>query len=76
MTIGDQTGQDIDETIDWAAMASMLNLWDIFELIDDTFDDGPFAQKQFIDPRQQAVFHVFPEFGDELYPECHLKLIK
>jgi hypothetical protein len=66
MAIGNQAGNDIDETMDWAAMAGMLNLRDIFELIYDAFDDGPFAQEQFVDPREQAVFHVFLEFGDKL----------
>ena len=66
MAISDQTGKDVDEAVDRAAMTSMLNLGDIFELIDDAFDDGPFAQEQFVNPRQQAVFHVFPELGNEL----------
>ena len=51
MTIGDQAGNDVDETINGAAMASMLNLRDVFELIDDAFDDGSFAQEQFVHPR-------------------------
>jgi hypothetical protein len=29
-----------DERVDRAAMAGMLNLRDVFELIHDTFDDG------------------------------------
>jgi len=76
MAIGDQAGKDIDETIAWAAMASMLNLRDIFELINDAFEDGTFAQEQFVHQREQAVFHVFLEFGDELNAERLQELFK
>ena len=57
-------------------MAGMLNLGDIFELIDDAFEDGALAQEQFVDPREQAVFHVFIEFGDELDSERFQELFK
>ena len=48
MAIGDQAGDDIDETVGQAAMTSMLNLRNVFELIHDTLNDGSFAQDQFI----------------------------
>ena len=60
MTIGDQTGQDIDEAIEWA----VLNLRNILELIDDTFDDGTFAEQDLIDHRHQTIFHVSFDLGD------------
>ena len=43
MAIGDQTGQDVDEAIERTAMPGVLNLRNILELIDDTFDDGTLA---------------------------------
>ena len=43
MAIGDQASNDVDETVDWAAMTRMLNLRDVLELIHDTFNDGSFA---------------------------------
>jgi hypothetical protein len=52
MAISDQAGDDIDETVGQAAMTSMLNLRNVFELIDYTFNDGSFAQEQFIDQRE------------------------
>ena len=76
MAISDQASNNVNETVDRAAVAGMLNLRDIFELIDDAFNDGPFAQKQFIHPREQAVFHVFLEFGDELDTERLQELFK
>ena len=48
MAIGDQASNDIDETVDWAAMARMLNLRDVLELIDHAVNDGASAQEQLI----------------------------
>jgi len=42
MTISDQTGNDIDEAVGRTAMAGMLDLRDVFELIHNTFNDGTF----------------------------------
>jgi hypothetical protein len=69
MAIGDQASHNVDETVDRTAMTSMLNLRDVLELIDDAFNDSPFAQEQFVHPGQQAVLHVLSEFGDELHAE-------
>ena len=76
MAKSSQAGNDIDEAVDWAAMASMLNLRDIFELIHHAFNDGAFAQEQFVHQRQQAIFHVFPQFGDKLHTERLQELFK
>jgi hypothetical protein len=43
MAVGDEACDQIDQEVDGAAMARMLNLTDIFELIGDGFDDGTFA---------------------------------
>jgi len=40
MTISNQSGNNIDEGIDRAAMASMFNLRNVFELIHHTLNDG------------------------------------
>lgn len=45
-------------------------------MIHHTFDDGSFSQEQYVDPRERAVFHVFPEFGDELDANGLLELFK
>ena len=76
MAIGDQASNDIDETVDGAAVASMLNLRNVFELIHHALNDGPFAEKEFVHYGEQAVFHVFPEFGDELHTERLRELFK
>ena len=44
VTVGDEAAEEIDEEVDGAAMARVLNLGDVFELIEDGFDNRPFAQ--------------------------------
>lgn len=44
----------------------MLNLGNVLELVIDGFDDGAFAQEDFVEPRHELVEHVFAQFGDEL----------
>jgi len=41
-------------------------LRDVLELVIDGFDEGAFAQEEFIEPRHELVAHVFAQFGDEL----------
>ena len=43
MTIGNQACDQVDQEVDGAAMARMLDLRDVFELISDGLDDGSFA---------------------------------
>ena len=45
MTVGDQASNDVDETVDRAAMAGVLNLRDVLELINHALDDSSFAQE-------------------------------
>src|SRR5512145_328376 len=76
MAIGDQASNDIEETVDRATMASMLNLGDVFKLIDNAFNDGSFAQEELVYQRQQAIFHVFAKLGDELHAKGLKELFK
>ncbi len=43
MAVGDQPSDQVDQEVDRAAMARMLNLRDVFELVRDGLDDGAFA---------------------------------
>ena len=43
MAVGDQPCDQVDQEVDGAAMAGVLNLTDVFELIIDGLDDGSFA---------------------------------
>ena len=68
MTIGDEARDQVDQEVDGATMAGMLDLRDVFELIGDGLDDGSFAQQELVGPVQQPVVHLFTQLGDELKP--------
>ncbi len=59
MTVGDEPCDQIHQEVDGTAMAGMLDLTDVFELIGDGFDDGSFAEEEFVRPLEQAVVHLF-----------------
>ena len=44
----------------------MLDLRDILELIDDTFNDGSLAQDELVMQGDQTVLHVLSQAGNEL----------
>ena len=43
MEVGNKARDQVDQKVDWATMAGMLNLADVFELIVDGLDDGSLA---------------------------------
>ncbi len=43
MTISNQSAENIHHKVDWAAMPGMFNLRNILELVNDRFDNRPFA---------------------------------
>jgi hypothetical protein len=45
VTVGDEARHEVYQEVDRAAMASMLDLTDVFELLVDGFDDHPLAQE-------------------------------
>lgn len=49
--------------IDRAAVARMLNLGDVLQLVDDRFDNRPLAQQQLVTDQHQRVLHVGFELG-------------
>jgi hypothetical protein len=48
VAVGNQLGDQIDQEVDGTAMARMLDLADVLQLIIDRFNDGPLAQEQFV----------------------------
>ena len=44
VAIGKYPTDHIDEKISWTPMATVFDLRDVFELVIDGFDDGPFAR--------------------------------
>ena len=46
----------------------MFDLADVFELVVDRFNQGPFSQEDLVDEGKQLGLHVLAELGDEFDP--------
>ena len=66
MAVGNEPSDQMHHKIDGTAMARVLNLRNILELIDNGLDNRSFAQQQFIRKVHEMVLHVFTQSGDEL----------
>lgn len=64
MAVGNEPCHQVDQEVDGTAMARMLNVRDVFELIGDGLDDGTFAQEELVRPVEQAIVHVFAQLRD------------
>ena len=69
MAMGDQATQQIGQEVDRTSMARMLNLGDVFELVDDGFHDGTLAQEEFVDQWHELVAQCRADTGDQLNVE-------
>src|SRR6266567_5053717 len=58
----------MDDKIGRTVVTRMLDLRDVFELVNDGLNNGPFAQQQLVRQMHELVFHVFAQPGDELEP--------
>src|SRR5690606_15219142 len=65
VAIGRQAREQVDEEIEGAAVARVLDLADVFELIDDGLDQGAFAQQEPVGEVEELVAHVLAQFGDQ-----------
>ena len=65
VAIGDEAGEQMDEEIERTAMARVLDLADVLELIDDRLDQGAFAQEELVGGVEETGVHVLAERGDE-----------
>ncbi len=50
IAIGNQSAQNVDSSIDWRAMARMLDLRNVLQLVDDGLNDGTLAEHQTVIP--------------------------
>lgn len=71
MGVGDDAGNNIHEAVHDAAMAGMLDLRDILELIVDRFDNESLTQDDSVNEGHEPVLHIFPHCGDELESSGH-----
>ena len=68
MAVGKESGDQMHHKIDGTAMARMLDLRNILELVNNGLDNRSFAQQQFVRKMHEMVFHVFAQPGDEMEP--------
>jgi hypothetical protein len=68
--IGDYRGYHVDDAVDRATVASVLDLTDIFQLIVHALDQRPLAQQEFIEKWHQLVLHITLQFGNSLQTFC------
>ena len=64
-TIGNPSRKQVHDEVDRTAIAGVLDLRDVFQLVDDALNDGPLAEQELVTPVHQLVFHVGLEFGDQ-----------
>jgi len=66
VTVGDQPRQQMHHEMVGTAMARMLALTDVLELVIDALNDRPLAQQELVDQREDAPTHVLASFGDQV----------
>jgi hypothetical protein len=64
--VGNQPSEKIDEEIEGTAMWRMFDLADVFELVIDGLNNGPFAQEYLVDELDEPILHILFCFGDQL----------
>ena len=67
ISVGDQRGQQIYNEVGHAAVARMLDLTNILELIIDRLTQGSLLQEYFVEHRHQLVLHILLDLGDQLH---------
>lgn len=61
MAISDEANNNVHKSIDWTMMSRVLDLRNILELTNHSFDYSIFPTKGFIHQRLEAVLHVLSE---------------
>ena len=58
MTVGDEASDQMDHEIGGTAVTRMLNQGDVFELVNDRFNNRTFTYQHFIREVHETIFHV------------------
>lgn len=66
MAVGKKASKQMDHKIGGAAVAGVLNLGNVLELVDDGLNDGSFAHQPLVAQVHQAVGHVLTQPRDEV----------
>ena len=61
MHIGDKTGQEVDGEVGRTAVAGVLDLRNVLELIGDRLDDETFTQHEPVGQQHQLISHVLTQ---------------
>ena len=70
VAIGDQPRKQVHEEIIRAAVAGVLNLADVLELVVDALDNRALAQQQLVGDGKESLAHVPAYLGDQPKPLC------
>ena len=68
MGVGDKPSDQVDHEMSNAAMAAVLNLGNIFELIMNGLNKRAPAQQAFIEQRQEPIMPIFAKGGYQRRP--------
>ena len=64
VAVGDQPCQEVRQEIVRAAMAGVLDLADILELVVDALDNRPLAEQELVGRPQDPLAHVLADLGN------------
>jgi len=68
VAISGETGEQVNEEIAGAAVAGVLDLRDVLELVNDRLEGRPLAQQEPIGELEELLAHVLAQFRDEPQP--------
>ena len=63
--VSSETRQKIEEKIGGGAVAGMLNLLDVLELVVNGFNEDTFTKPKFIEEREKTIGHILANRGDQ-----------
>jgi hypothetical protein len=66
--VSHDAGHQIHDEVGDRTVAGVLDLTQVFQFVEDGFDQSPPAQDGFFEVSARHGFHVFPERRDELDP--------
>lgn len=66
MAVGGEAREEVDDEVERAAMASVFDLTDVFELVVDALNERAFAQEQLVGIGKQPLAPILADFGNEM----------
>ena len=76
---GDECGDDVGEAVAGSSVSCVLQLEDVFHLSEESFNEASFPQQNFILQKEETLFPVGAEIGDEKEPslqECFDEVLR